>query len=326
MSVSTRNVSVVLSGGLALGSYQAGAYETLLNDNSLRVDWLAGSSVGAVNAALVAGSSRDQQIGVLRQFWFNGNSAPIDLMMPAYPRHALKWLSALRARLLGAAGHFWPRLPDGALSSFRSFYDLAPMRHRLEELIDFSCLNDGPIRLSIAATDIETGELVIFDTRKGDRIGIDHILASCGLLPEFAPVQIGGRLLGDGGLCANAPIEALFDEIGDEDLTFVIDLFARDGIRPNSLEEAVERKNDLMFGNQTFARLQAYCDSGKLGNVLYLSYRPMSDEAGPEKLFDFSAGSLNSRWDAGSADMIEALSRLPLGRSPRLNVIRRNAR
>jgi NTE family protein len=96
-----------------------------------------------------------------------------------------------------------------SLGPFRSLYDLAPMKGRLAGLVDFARLNSGEVRFSIATTDIETGELVIFDNTKGDNITIDHVLASCGFLPEFAPVEVDGRLLGDGGLSANAPIEAV---------------------------------------------------------------------------------------------------------------------
>ena len=96
--------------------------------------------------------------------------------------------------------------------AFRSLYDLAPMKDRLERLVDFRRLNSGEVGFTVAATDIETGELVVFNPAKGDEISIDHLLASCGFLPEFAPVEIGGRLLGDGGLSANAPIEALGDD------------------------------------------------------------------------------------------------------------------
>jgi NTE family protein len=114
----------------------------------------------------------------------------------------------LHTRLFGSAGHFRPRLPN-PVGPFKSFYDLMPMKERIAELVDFDRLNGGNISIAVAATDIESGEPVIFDTARGDRIGIDHLLASCGFLPEFAPVEINGRLLGDGGLSANAPIEAV---------------------------------------------------------------------------------------------------------------------
>jgi NTE family protein len=189
-------------------------------------------------------------------------------------------------------------------------------------------------------TDIETGEPVFVDTRDGDLITPDHLLASCGFLPEFAPVEIDGRLLGDGGLSANAPIEpVLSDPATDRGTCFVIDLFARDGMRPRTLQAAMERKSDLIFGNQTWQRLDAFRRERQLRaqiaalaaklqteapgqskrdvaglappadnlNVLHLSYRSQCDEAGPEKAFDLSTGTIKRRWREGALDMALAL-------------------
>jgi NTE family protein len=197
------------------------------------------------------------------------------------------------------------------------------MKERLERLVDFGRLNSGEVRFSVAATDIETGELVVFDCANGDEISIDYLMASCGFLPEFAPVEIGGRLLGDGGLSANAPIEALGNDLSD-DLIFVVDLFARDGERPRSLEDALARKNDIMFGNQTMQRLQLLTAAGGVGPVVYLSYRPSDEEAGPEKTFDLSRATISGRWAIGAADMGAALERIGCGGEiPPLTMIRR---
>jgi NTE family protein len=143
---------------------------------------------------------------VLRAFWSSGTQL---FFAASYPVHAQNWLSVLQSRLFGAANLFKPRTWRGPFAPFRSLYDLDPLKTRLAELVDFSRLNGGEVRVSVATTDIETGELVIFDTARGHRIELDHVLASCGFLPEFPAVEIDGRLLGDGGLSANAPVEAL---------------------------------------------------------------------------------------------------------------------
>jgi NTE family protein len=203
--------------------------------------------------------------------------------------------------LFGAQGHFRPRTPGLPFEDFRSLYDLAPMRRSLERLIDFTILNSGEPRLPVATTDIETGQVVLFDTAR-EKLTIDHLMASCGMLPEFAPVTIDGRLLGDGGLAANAPFEPILADAAPR-LIFVLDLFARDGDRPRSFAAALARKNELMFGNQTLRTLELWRDTCRGRNdgkrVVYLAYRASPDEADAEKLSIFRRG----RWTiAGGRD------------------------
>src|SRR5215208_5915402 len=229
-------VAMVFSGGLGLAAYHAGIYQAF-SERALPLHWVAGSSAGALTAALIAGNRRDARIERLRAFW---NFPPVENFSVGPWRHLYGWMGAIRTRLVGSTGHFYPRIPAMNASRFRSFYDMAPMR---------DC---------VAATDIETGEPVIFDSRKLP-IEMDHLLASCGFLPEFAPIEVGGRLLGDGGLSLNAPFDPIIEsEIQNDLVLYVVDLYARDGPRPDSLEAAAERKNDLLFGNQTFIRLK-YC-------------------------------------------------------------------
>ena len=320
---------VIFAGGIGLGVYEADAYSELHKRQALWPSWVAGSSIGAINAALIAGNAPADRIDRLRELWQSDPQASAGLSTPsAFWRweHLQNWTSAIRTRVAGRTGQFRPRLRM-PWESFGSMYDLAPLRSRLETLIDFDRLNSGETRLTVATTDLETGELVLFDTRRGEKIGIDHLMASCGFLPEFAPVEIGGRLLGDGGLSANAPIEALHLSEGERDMTcFVIDLYARDGSRPHDLESAMSRKNDLIFSNQTWLRLLAYQreqelrqqlsrlspqSKGPNGTVLlYLSYRPHREEAGAERGFDYSNRMLERRWETGAADMLAALAAL----------------
>lgn len=311
---------LILSGGMALGAYHAGVYQTLRQRRE--PDWLAGSSIGAITAALIAGTAPQARIDTLERFWRIG---PTEGTAFIPWLHFANWANALGARLLGVPGLFRPRLNLPA-APFVSLYDLSPMRERLERLVDFERLNNGNIRLSIATTDIETGELVIFDTGKGDRIESDHLLASCGLLPEFAPVRIGPRLLGDGGLSANAPLEALLDASGAPSDCFIVDLYARDGARPSTLEGAFARRSDLMFANQTWQRLEAWSrrvdPHRSVRRVMYLSYRASAEEAGPEKIFDHAPRSVAMRWRAGKRDAALALEQLGTAPSPALVAIR----
>ena len=342
-----RRVAMILSGGIGLGVYQAGAYAELHQREDLRPTWLAGSSIGAINSAVIAGNPPESRIRHLRSLWkadaqsFGGAGDPT--WFRSWER-AQNWISAIQARLMGSAGQFHPRISP-PWESFSSLYDLRPLQSRLKELIDFGRLNSNTTRVTIATTNVETGELVLFDTAMGHRIEIDHLMASCGFLPEFAPVEINDQLLGDGGLAANAPIEALWQADATENLIcFVLDLYARDGVRPTDLESALTRKNDLLFSNQTWQRLAAFQREEGLRMqlarstnqrerkimMLYLSYRPLPEEAGPERGFDYSTRMLERRWQAGGLDMQEALRHVDEGHpgletGPIIKVVRRNA-
>ncbi|WP_448033078.1 patatin-like phospholipase family protein [Bradyrhizobium liaoningense] len=307
--------AIVFSGGLGLGAYHAGVFEAL---SSLRspIDWVTGSSAGAITAALIAGSPSADRLGNLRGFWHGPDRVPA---IPYASRHLFAWLSSINTRLLGHAGFFHPRIPIPA-SHFGGLYDLGPTRERLQQMIDFGRLNGGDPRVTICATDLESGDAVLFDS-SSERIEMDHILASCGFLPEFAPVQIAGRWLGDGGFSLNAPFDPILETAGPLRL-YVIDLFPRDGKVPDGLEAAAERKSDLTFGNQTFQRLGYALEARQLraelqdldydDEVYLLSYRPGREEAGPEKSFDLSETAMAQRWRAGFLDMQYAASLGPI--------------
>jgi NTE family protein len=305
-------IAMVFSGGIGLGAYQAGAYELLHPDVHRRPEWFSASSIGAVNAALIAGGAPNEAIERLTKFWDASGALWANFAELSFLERVRSWTSASGARMFGVPGQFRPRTPSPA-GDFKSLYDLAPMRERLSALVDFERLNAGLIRLTVATTDIESGDLVLFDTAKGDRIGPDHLLATCGFLPEFAPVEIGGRLLGDGGLSANAPVEPVLEEMRSG-MLFVIDLFARDGVRPRDFAGALARKNDLLFANQTYFRLRLFeREAAKtlepnFPRVFYLSYRAPPEEADSEKPFDYSPRALRRRRKAGMADMAQALA------------------
>lgn len=255
--------------------------------------------------------------------------------------------SGLQTLLFGRPGLLRPKpkllVEKGAAPGL---YDLGPLRERLPELLDFERLNGGDVRLSVAATDIGSGERVVFDTARGDRIGPEHIAASGALLPIIAPVDVGGRLLGDGGLATNMPIDLVLDEPGDGDvLCFAVELFAMQGGLPRSVSAAVSRAAEIAFGNQTrrlvegrgrehrlralvqrlaealppecredpgVASILAEADSTgpRSATVVRVVHRAAPDEAHPGGSFDFSPATLADRWDAGARGMLEALRRL----------------
>jgi len=313
-----QQVTLVLSGGMALGAYQGGAYEALHEHVDFRPSWIAGTSIGAVNAALVAGNAGEHCVRALNAFWKKISAEPSPLWQTPLAafrsaRHAFNWGSVLASRTFGRPGVFQLCSPALPPETSLAFYDLAPLRETLVEAVDFDRLNSGDVRVTVATTDVENGELVLFDTRHGDRIGVDHLLASCGFLPDFAPVQIGGRLLGDGSLAANTPLEPVFSQPAETThLCFVVDLFSAAGSKPASLEDAAARRWEMILGNQTRQKIRNLEREaeGKPGTVhlYYVAYRPEPDEAGPEKQFDFSRTILSRRWDAGYRDMLSALA------------------
>lgn len=323
----------VFAGGMSLGAYGAGAFE-LVTEAGHQVRWVAGSSIGAVNAALIAGNPPETRLDHLKRFWSLVQPHPDDIAS-VQARKARSWASVLRSRLDGAPGHFVPRIFQSS-AGFVSTYDLGPMAFTLESLLDFDLLNNGPARFSLLTTDLATGEPVAFDTGRGCKIEMSHILASCGLPPEFPPVNIEDRTLGDGGLTANAPLCLVADELEDGDLCIVIDNFSSRGALPNSLESASARKSELMFANQTAAQLTRIRETAALKRmiselaktsrggsakllrqaravhpaepeILTIAYRPEPWEAGPEMTFDYSPRTIFDRWQAGRHDMKRVL-------------------
>ena len=346
--------ALVLSGGIALGAFEAGAYAALEEAGVPSPDWLVGASIGSVNAAIIAGNPLGRRIEQLRRFWESvaRDPTPATSFLLGPPpaegawRKAYNEASALQSMLLGRPGLFRPRLAAGErMGVVPSLYDLEPMRERLPELLDIDRLNGGGTRLTVATTDVVSGERVVFDTARGARIEPEHLAASCALLPLFAPVEIEGRLLGDGGLAANAPLDLVLDEPDAGDLLcLVVELFALRGRRPQTLAASFARATDLAFGGQTrrilegrerehrlralvgrlaerlppelrgdpeVASILAEAEHGaaRSAAVLCVSYRAAPDQARPGDAFDFSPATLADRWDAGARGMREALRR-----------------
>ena len=304
------NVALALGGGVALGAYDAGAYAALHEREELRPVRIAGTSIGAITGALIAGNPPGQRVARLREFW---DQAAVDPPWPAagvINRRALNQLSILGVRTFGRPGFFDPELPGALLRPGLSIYDPEPLRKRLARMIDFELLNQASF--SVTTTDIETGEAVVFDTRRGHRITPEHLVASCGFLPEFPPLEIDGRLLGDGGLVANTPVAWAvdWDRPGAWTL-FVVDPFCARRGRPSTLEQAATRRLDLLFANQTRQALrQLEARGGPRLTIVELAYRAPLHEGGPDKMFNFARSTLAERWAAGERDMRAAMERV----------------
>jgi len=249
--------ALVLQGGGALGAYQAGVYEAVMKTD-FRPDWIAGVSIGAINAAIIAGNAPEKRIGALQSFWeLVSASLPIQLPFGNEPmRAAISNASAAWVAAYGVAGFFSPRIPlpffvaPGA-SGATSFYDTGPLKATLERLVDFERINARETRLSLGAVNVQTGMLSYFDN-KHRKIGPEHVLASGALPPGFPPVEIDGESYWDGGLVSNTPLEYVLDENENDDLLiFQVDLFNAQGPLPRTILEVMERQKDIQYASRT---------------------------------------------------------------------------
>lgn len=327
-------VALVLGGGNALGAYQAGAYEALAQAD-LPIDWVVGASTGAISGAIICGNPPEQRLERLRAYWRpgggddrHGTSNPLEDMrrtMDVAMRFAMGQPQVFAPRIASALwqGAFGNETPD-------SLYDTAPLAATLATLVDFDRLNLAPIRFSLTAVDLESGEDLVFDSRR-DAIGPDHVRASGAFLPLFPPIEIDGRLCADSGLSANLPIDVvLADPPGGPTLCIAIDLLPRRAPRPRSLGEIAERAQDLVFACQSRRAiagwkrvydLQAAAATDATGpdaigsqpvTLIHLAYAAQEPEV-CGKAFDFSPGSIAHRWHQGRRDMDAIIASLRSG-------------
>jgi NTE family protein len=248
---------LVLQGGGALGAYQAGVYEGLAEAGAAP-DWIAGVSIGAINAALIAGNAPEVRVARLREFWervSSGNPfippSTLDLARPTFNR-----LNAVSVMAFGVPGLFVPRMPspllapDGSPAAL-SIYDTAPLLTTLEELVDFKLIRQKKVRLSVGAVEVHTGNSEYFDNTQMT-LGPEHILASGSLPPGFPPVSIKGKLYWDGGIVSNTPLWYVLDDSPRMNaLILQVDLFSARGELPQNLDQVLERAKDIQYSSKT---------------------------------------------------------------------------
>ncbi len=248
---------LVLQGGGALGAYQAGVFASLSRAGS-EPDWVAGISIGAINAAIIAGNASSDRLDRLKEFW--------TLVTSGWSFGRAGGAEALRAitgdanvglaMTTGVPGFFNPRAISPLLMSADgpgalSFYDSSPLRETLERLVDFDRINARQTRLSVGAVNIRTGNFTYFDNAH-QRIGPEHIMASGALPPGLPPIEIDGEWFWDGGLVSNTPLEYVLDENATDDLViYQVDLFNARGPMPKTLQEAAEREKDIRYSSRT---------------------------------------------------------------------------
>ncbi|HEX7873353.1 MAG TPA: DUF3734 domain-containing protein [Sphingobium sp.] len=347
------HVALVLQGGGALGSFQAGVVESLFAQ-AIPITWVSGISIGAINAAIIAGNEPADVVPKLRSFWETVSGGMPNFVLPENDtiKEAAHLAAAAAVTMFGVPGFFRPNsfpapfAVNGSLEAV-SLYDTSPLRATLDNLVDWDRVNHGPVRLSVGAVDVETGNFDYFcshDGRWKGRIDARHIMASGALPPGLPPVEIEGRWYWDGGIVSNTPLSHVIDNQEGDMLVFQCDLFPAAGPRPSTLVDTLARQKDIQYSSRTrqvtdqylrlrrehhaMARLLAklppeiaalpeaeavrdIIDRGSL-NVVHLIYRGREWESGA-KDFEFSRRTMLDHWQQGGqavAQVIETGNRL----------------
>jgi NTE family protein len=346
-------VVLVLQGGGALGAYQAGVFQAL-DEANIELDWLCGISIGAINAALIAGNPPQRRVERLREFWES-------ITQPQLGAQSFSWFSPLtwtndaRARLWankmsafgslinGVPNFYSPRPPSFTGSTAEkpdqvSYYDIAPLKATLGKLVDFDLINTMPMRLSVGATNVQTGQQIYFENFNR-KICLEHILASASLPPGFPATEIGGEYYWDGGVVSNTPMQWVVDSRPRyTGLVFQVDLWDAAGEIPLDIGAAnmraieihsasrvnisVERYRKLQHVRSAISKLldlvpkdrrddpeiQMLMEEAgaKVATLVQLKYEAKKYETAA-KTFEFSRRAMEEHWKAGYDDTRAAL-------------------
>jgi NTE family protein len=335
---------LVLQGGGALGAYQAGAYEAL-DEAGLLPDWVAGISIGAVNAAIIAGNPPGARVSRLRAFWEQVSSwlQVNPAIEGTQGRELFNYLSASFVSTVGVPGFFEPRVPPasmmpaGSLGAL-SVYDFAPMKTTLAELVDFPYINQRHVRLSVGAVNVRSGNFAYFDSHDLE-IGPEHIMASGALPPGLPPIMVEGEAYWDGGIVSNTPLQYILDFTGEpsDKCIFQVDLFSARGSMPQNLLEVAQREKEIRYSSRTRLNTTAFQEAQVVRRavrrmlekmapapgdhdwellqkfscntavtIVHLIYRSAAHDTHAQD-FEFSRFSVEEHWQAGRNDMRRTL-------------------
>jgi NTE family protein len=337
-------IVLVLQGGGALGAYQAGVYQAL-DEAGIEPDWVIGTSIGAINAGIIAGNKRENRLPRLQEFWNRMRHGALTKMASTIPFWGPQAANALTATT-GVAGFFEPN-PWAMMTGFlplapesAGFYSTAPLVKTLTELIDVDELSACKTRLTVGAAHVQSGEMKYFDSRDA-ALTIKHIVASGALPPAFPAVRIDGELYWDGGILSNTPVEAVFDDNPRRSgLVFAVHIWSPSGPEPDSIQRVISRTKDLQYASRASAHIMRQKQIHKLRHVIGELMQKLTDEQRAElkplgaygcltrmhvvrllapplagedhsKDIDFSAAGIKARWDAGYADTVRVLAQHP---------------
>lgn len=339
-------VVLVFQGGGALGAYQAGVYQAL-QEAGVEPDWVIGTSIGAINAALIAGSPPAERLERMREFWkrmTHSRAVQFAGMIPGAGQ-----LAANALTVAGGLDAFFRPNPWAFLgmqtplgSELAGYYSTEPLERTLGELLDPKLLNAGRPRLTVGAANVQTGEMRYFDSRE-DVLTVRHVMASGALPPAFPAVRIDGELYWDGGILSNTPVEAVFDDNPRRSgVVFAVHMWSPSGPEPDSIWSVLSRQKDLQYSSRAITHIARQKQIHKLRHVIAELTRRLPPEAlatnevgalaaygcrtqmhvirllapplageDHSKDIDFSPGGIRSRWEAGYADTARVLARSP---------------
>ena len=342
----TRQIVLVLQGGGALGAYQVGVYQAL-HEAGIEPGWVIGTSIGAINAALIAGNDPPHRMARLQEFWSrvqHGGWQHAAASVPIVGGMLANWLTMAG----GIAGFFTPnplafsgpRVPLGTDAA--GYYSTAPLRETLEALVDFRRINTQATRLTVGAANVRTSEMRYFDSRDM-KLDARHVMASGALPPAFPAVRIDGELYWDGGILSNTPVEAVFDDYPRRNsLVFAIHIWNPSGAEPATIWEVMNRQKDVQYSSRAVTHIARQKQLHRLRHVVSELVKRMPEELrqtpdvrdlaeygcltrmhvvrllaptldGEDhtKDIDFSAAGIQARWAAGYADTRGLLAKAP---------------
>ena len=341
-----RQVVLVLQGGGALGAYQAGVYQAL-HEAHIEPDWIIGTSIGAINAGIIAGNRVEDRLSRVQEFWRRVERREI-FRFPSAWRTVADAVADLTTVIGGIPGFFEPNPlafwgTHIKLGTERAgYYSTAPLEATLSDLIDCSLLNRCKPRLTVGAANVRTSEMRYFDARDTE-ITVRHIMASGALPPAFPAIRIGDEYFWDGGILSNTPTEAIFDDDPRRNsLIFVVHMWNPTGEAPDTMWEVLHRQKDIQYSSRVASHIARQRQVHRLRHVIsqLLEHIPEDERGSPEvrelagfgcvtqmhvvrllapslenedhtKDIDFSASGIRRRWDAGYADTQRAIARAP---------------
>jgi NTE family protein len=339
-------VVLVFQGGGALGAYQAGVYEAL-HEAGVEPDWVIGTSIGAINASVLAGNEPDARMERLRTFWRRVERMECAPLLPAWAPVS-DWLGNL-ATLFGGLPNFFapepraflhPRFALGPESA--GYYSTGALKDTLTGLVDINLLNRSAPRITVGAANVKTGNMHYFDSRNC-AIDLRHVMASGALPPAFPAVRVDEDLYWDGGILSNTPIEAVFDDNPRRNsLVFSVQMWHPRGPEPSSIWDVVSRQKDVQYASRTESQVLRQKQIHRLRHIINDLSNLLPDDVrasprakemaaygcmthmhvvrllAPEvngedhtKDIDFSGAGIRARWSAGLADTRQVLAERP---------------